>query len=769
MHQNAPTIVNSACKMQSPPSTANAEGEKNQKTNVKCSVKGLATDVNPLRFALAYAAAGFPVFPCRDGGERAKAPYTGSGFKEATTDPEQIKQWWAKWPHALIGVPMGAASGLWCLDIDRPKKQGDIDGLDSLQALLDKHGALPNTASQTSASSGKHYFFKYDQKCKFSNRAGTIAPKIDIRAQGGYIIIAPSVIPNVGKYTAGKPIQEYISDLKNAAEAPAWLVELAQGKKEAPKATKKIVPASSTPYGLKALAEEVSNIESACEGERNDTLNTVGFRIGQLIGSGQLERQHAFDELIAATAHWGEARKSADTLGRALDAGALEPRYPEKQIADGKADLTEDLLALAFTGRYGDKFSFCHDTGAWYCWNGQCWQKDKTRMPLHAMRELCREMNQQHKAIFGKMVTASGALKFAACDPKMAVTADGWDTDPMLIGTPGGVVDLRTGILAQGDPAQRITKLAGFTPSDKADCPMWLQFLEEATDGDKGLQRFMQQMAGYCLTGQTREHALFFIYGPGGNGKSVFLNILTALLAEYATTSAMTTFTASNSDQHPTDLAMLKGARLVSVSETEDGRAWAESRIKQLTGGDKITARFMRQDFFEFTPQFKLVIVGNHQPILRNVDAAARRRFNIIPFVHTPINPDSELESKLKAELPGIMRWAIDGCLDWQSNGLVRPEVVLAATDEYFESQDLFGRWFEEQCDTSDKKAWTATKDLYASWAAYARRSGEEPGDVRRFGPMIARRGLLPKKQKGVRGFLGVRLINTDGYEDFEV
>ena len=229
MHQNAPTIVNSACKMQSPPSTANAEGEKNQKAIVKCSVKGLATDVNPLRFALAYAAAGFPVFPCRDGGDRAKAPYTGSGFKEATTDPEQIKQWWAKWPHALIGVPMGAASGLWCLDIDRPKKQGDIDGLDSLQALLDKHGALPNTASQTSASSGKHYFFKYDQKCKFSNRAGTIAPKIDIRAQGGYIIIAPSVIPNVGKYTAGKPIQEYISDLKNAAEAPAWLVELAQG------------------------------------------------------------------------------------------------------------------------------------------------------------------------------------------------------------------------------------------------------------------------------------------------------------------------------------------------------------------------------------------------------------------------------------------------------------------------------------------------------------------------------------------------------------
>lgn len=766
MYQNAPTIVNSACKMQSPPSTGHAEGGKNQKTNVRSSVKGLAVDVNPLLAAArAFAEAGYPVCPFGAYGQ--KIPFTKHGIKDASTDPAQIREWWKDHPKASIALAPGKKAGFFVLDVDRPKKPGDADGVDTLRELEEKYGELPKTAWERTPSGGFHFFFKYVDG--LSSAAGYIGPKLDIRTEGDAIIVSPSV-SNLGKYTAGKPLEEFIADLKNVADAPAWFIEKARKaaeaeKTKAPKAKKtKAQPLKNggTPGALKELAEAAAELEAACEGERNDTLNTVGFLMGQRIGSGHLERQYVFDTLIAPTAHWGEDRKSADTLSRALDAGIQKAK-------EKGPDLTEDLLALAFTGRYGGKFSFCHDTGAWYCWNGQCWQKDKTRMPLHAMRELCREMNQQHKAIFGKMVTASGALKFAACDPKMAVTADGWDTDPMLIGTPGGVVDLRTGILAQGDPAQRITKLAGFTPSDKADCPMWLQFLEEATDGDKGLQRFMQQMAGYCLTGQTKEHALFFIYGPGGNGKSVFLNILTALLAEYATTSAMTTFTASNNDQHPTELAMLKGARLVSVSETEDGRAWAEGRIKQLTGGDKITARFMRQDFFEFTPQFKLVIVGNHQPILRNVDAAARRRFNIIPFVHTPINPDSELESKLKAELPGIMRWAIDGCLDWQSNGLVRPEVVLAATDEYFESQDLFGRWFEEQCDTSDKKAWTATKDLYASWAAYARRSGEEPGDVRRFGPMIARRGLLPKKQKGVRGFLGVRLINTDGFEDFEV
>jgi P4 family phage/plasmid primase-like protien len=161
-------------------------------------------------------------------------------------------------------------------------------------------------------------------------------------------------------------------------------------------------------------------------------------------------------------------------------------------------------------------------------------------------------------------------------------------------------------------------------------CPTWLGFLEDATQADAGLVRFLQQIAGYCLTGDTREHALFFIYGPGGNGKSVFLNTLNGILADYAETAVMDAFAASAHDKHSTDIAMLRGARLVSVSETEEGRAWAETRVKQLTGGDKVTARFMRQNNFTFTPRFKLVIVGNHKPVLTNVDDAAKRRFNML-------------------------------------------------------------------------------------------------------------------------------------------
>jgi putative DNA primase/helicase len=223
---------------------------------------------------------------------------------------------------------------------------------------------------------------------------------------------------------------------------------------------------------------------------------------------------------------------------------------------------------------------------------------------------------------------------------------------------------LRTGELRPAQRGDHITKSTAVAPSARADCPRWFDFLRQATRGDDGLMRFMQQVAGYGLTGDICEHALFFIYGPGGNGKTVFLNTVKSILGDYATTAAMDTFMANHHDRHPTDLAMLRGARLVSVSETEEGRAWTESRIKQLTGGDPISARFMRQDFFEYRPQFKLLIIGNHKPSLRNVADAARRRFNLIPFIHKPETPDRQLEEKLKSEWPGILRWAINGALD---------------------------------------------------------------------------------------------------------
>lgn len=188
----------------------------------------------------------------------------------------------------------------------------------------------------------------------------------------------------------------------------------------------------------------------------------------------------------------------------------------------------------------------------------------------------------------------------------------------MLLGTPGGTVDLRTGDLSDAQPADYITKLAGCTP-ERGEPTRWLRFLDEALAGDQEAIRFLRLWMGYCLPGDTREHALIFLHGRAGTGKSVFLNTAASILGDYAVTAAMETFTASKFDRHSTELAMLRGARLVTASETEEGRAWAESRIKQITGGDAITARFMRQDNFTYRPQFKLTIVGNHAPRLAPV------------------------------------------------------------------------------------------------------------------------------------------------------
>lgn len=449
---------------------------------------------------------------------------------------------------------------------------------------------------------------------------------------------------------------------------------------------------------------------------------------------------------------------------------ASKPKGAWKKAAPPVDLLTEDWAAQIFADRHAGDLLYCHDSARWYTWTGAAWIPNRSGLAFQWARELARELcSQQDQAtrfIASKVSFASGVERFCRVDPVFAVTADAWDRDPWLLGTPGGTVDLRTGELRRARPDEHITKLTAVAPVGAPDCPLWLTFLQEATGSDATLIRFLRQWAGYCLTGLTREHALVFVHGAGGNGKSVFLNVLIGILGAYATTAAMDTFTATRGDKHPTDMAMLRGARLVTASETEADRAWAEARIKQLTGGDPVTARFMRQDFFTFLPTFKLTIVGNHRPMLRNVDEAARRRFNIVPFTRKPERPDRELEEKLQAEWPAILRWMIEGCADWQLNGLVRPDVVRDATEEYFAAQDSFGQWLEDHClveaENPFRKA--TTQELFASWGEFARSHNEPIGTLTSFGDRMDKLGF--RKNKNVPNATGGR---SRGYEGIEL
>jgi putative DNA primase/helicase len=270
---------------------------------------------------------------------------------------------------------------------------------------------------------------------------------------------------------------------------------------------------------------------------------------------------------------------------------------------------------------------------------------------------------------------------------------------------------------------------------------------------------------GYSLTGLTREHALFFAYGTGANGKSVLLSTVAGILGDYHKTAPLETFVASNGDRHPTDLAGLRGSRLVTASETEEGRRWAEARIKQLTGGDRVSARFMRQDFFEFLPQFKLIIAGNHKPSLRSVDEAIRRRFHLIPFsVTIPTDErDGELTEKLKEEWPGILAWLIEGCEEWQRKGLRPPQAVLEATEAYLSAEDSLAAWIDERCDR-DPQAWSSLSALFASWSDWAVKAGEVASSQKRFSQTLEARGFQLHKRNVGQGFYGlrIRLLGSD-------
>jgi putative DNA primase/helicase len=424
-------------------------------------------------------------------------------------------------------------------------------------------------------------------------------------------------------------------------------------------------------------------------------------------------------------------------------------------ISVASDDVSEDSLATAFSEHYSETLKFCQSSRRWFNWNGMYWVKHDGNFAIHRLRVFLRHFTGGRKEHC--KAARIKAIEGLVCEsPAHAVNSRHWDQNPFLLGTPEGVVNLGNGDLVKPKPSWAITKVTAIAPSSGYP-ESWLRFLHDATSDDAAMIRYIQQICGYALTGSTKEHALFFVCGPGGNGKSVFLSTVSGILGDYARVASMETFTASKNDRHPTELAMLQGARLVTASETEEGRAWAESKIKQLTGSDPISARFMRQDFFEFTPQFKLIIVGNHAPQLRTVDEALKRRFNILPFTHKPSKPDRDLEAKLKKEWPQILNWMIEGCIDWQANGLIKPAAVVEATNEYFEQQDQFGQWVTEWCQHGPTFQETP-KALFENWSIFARQNGEDVGNSKAFAAALKRHGFSSYRTGGVRYWRGIQL-----------
>ena len=427
-------------------------------------------------------------------------------------------------------------------------------------------------------------------------------------------------------------------------------------------------------------------------------------------------------------------------------------------------NFTDDAIALRFSAEFSRALKYVADWSRWMIWDGRVWRRDNTLRVYDLIRKTIRAIGQttddRVRAKLAAGSTVAAIEKLVRSDRRHALTADNWDANPWLLNTPAGVVNLETGEMGPHDPAHLMTKCTAIAPGTDESCPRWRLFLDRVTGGNRQLEAYLKRCAGYWLTGLIREHAMWFLYGVGRNGKGVYLNTVSRIMGDYAMTASPDTFTADGHGKHLTVLARLQGARLVISQETEEGVPWAEARIKSVTGGDPITANFMRQDPFTFMPQFKLAIAGNHKPGLRSVDQAIRARLNLTPFTVTipPSERDPGLSEKLWEEAPAILAWMLEGCADWRNVRLAPPPVVTLATEEYFDSEDMTALWIADCCDTG-RHCEGLSGTLFKSWTAWAITAGEKPGSNKAFTRVLEKHGFPPgRHSENGKVIEGIRL-----------
>lgn len=429
---------------------------------------------------------------------------------------------------------------------------------------------------------------------------------------------------------------------------------------------------------------------------------------------------------------------------------------------------------------YGEKLAYVADSGRWLIRVQDRWHQDKKGaiilLATDALRAIYREA-ETYAATSPDLVKATAkhagqslraraidaAIKLAATAPSIAVTSDQLDADNFLLGVRNGVIDLRTGIRRDEKRADWITRSARVEHDPHATAPEWMEFLSRTMNGNQDLIDFLQTLAGYCLTGDTREQKFFFFYGSGANGKSTFLNTLRELLGRYGvqarTEVLMQTKGGTQAHGHTADIMPLIGARLAAANETEEGQRLAESLIKQVTGGEPIMVRSpYGRDSALVLPQFKVLMAGNYRPIIRGTDHGIWRRLVCVPFTVTipDDQQDKQLMNKLRLEFSGILNWALEGCLRWQAQGLVLPPILQAERKAYMTEMDVLQRWLDECCVAIPGHDW-AVRGAYSTFNSWAKDGGYGVVSETRFAQQITEKGYPRVKKRSGSVIVGLR------------
>ncbi len=425
---------------------------------------------------------------------------------------------------------------------------------------------------------------------------------------------------------------------------------------------------------------------------------------------------------------------------------------------------------------FGDEIRYCHAWKTWLSWDGTRWCPDETNHIRELAKKTVRRIYEEAKktaddgkrqALAKHAVSSESEPKIRAMislaksDSHVAIKPDDFDKDKFLFNCLNGTLDLRTGKLFPQRKEDCITKLAHVRYDPYAKCPQWINFLKRIMDNNTNLIDFLKRSVGYSLTGDTSEQCLFIFFGSGANGKSTFLRAVNMLIGDYGQQTATETLLVKQKGAIPNDIARLKGSRFITACEAEAEQRLAESLIKQMTGGDIISARFLHQEWFDFEATYKIFLGTNHKPVIKGTDHAIWRRIKLVPFEVTipEQERDGSLLDKLQDELSGILTWAVQGCLEWQNNGLGVPEEVSEATNEYRDEMDIMNDFVTECC-IQDKGYTVLSKDLYNAYKTWCEENGEYPLKKNAFSRRLGEKGFATGRigMGGARGWKGIKL-----------
>lgn len=430
---------------------------------------------------------------------------------------------------------------------------------------------------------------------------------------------------------------------------------------------------------------------------------------------------------------------------------------------------SEDSIANAFAHVYASQYRWTPGVG-WMRRTSDRWVRDQDLNREEAMRALARldasaETKESVKRSIASNKTVNGSLSLARSDRRLSLPVWAWDANPWALNTPDGIYDLRTGVSRSMGDADYLTHCTAAAPGYSKECATWLRFLDDVFLGERETIEFIQRLIGYTLTGDRREHKIFFMYGLGANGKSTLWDFVSWLAGTYTLKLPANVLMHSKMPGHPTELAQLRGKRLAVSSEIEEGQYWAEARIKELTGDEMLSARFMRQDFFEFQMTQKHVIVGNYKPRLKGGDAALARRFVLIPFLakFAGKKRDPTMTAKLKAEAGDVLAWAIEGAVKWAESGLQIPAAVEAASVEYMGENDELQIWLDERCVLHLDARGDAGR-LYADYLGWLKARGQHAPSIRLWADRMSTvAGVERRRASGGMVYIGVGLKTVEG------